>query len=72
MTHRIGPKQRAILRAVADGQELWKLDRRWKLDEKTVNRERCMTLFMRGYIMMTSEWINGYRFVLTDKGRAAL
>lgn len=72
MTHRIGPKQRAILQAIADGQELWRHQRHWEMNGKTVNQERCLTLYFRGYLMGMGIEDSRERFQLTDNGKAAL
>lgn len=77
MTHRIGPNQKAVLRAIRDGAELWWQFPQWRLNGVIVNRDRCSALHLRGFLMGTTvEMLPGedrrQRFELTDKGKAAL
>lgn len=82
MSWHIGPRQYDILRAIRDGQELWKESTsgytpRWRLDGKIASQERCAMLHLRGFLMSDKieDLPNGQwrqRFLLTDKGKAAL
>lgn len=77
MREYIGPQQRRILVAIAGGAELWKSPGNhgysvWRLGDATANREACMALYLRGYFMGMGVEGDKERFVLTDKGRAAL
>lgn len=76
-TEYIGPRQQAILDAMDGGAELWQRPgtngySRFDLDGKAANREACMALFLRGYMMIVEERGRDYRLVLTDKGRRAV
>jgi hypothetical protein len=75
--NRIGPKQRLITDALKAGGELRMLYGEWSLYEASgvwrgVSRERCMGLYVRGFIMHDGETPGGraiYR--LTEKGKQA-
>jgi hypothetical protein len=72
----IGPKQRAIIDALKAGGELRMRYGEWSLYEadgkwSDVNRERCMGLYVQGYIMHTGETPGGRAvYGLTEKGKA--
>ncbi len=76
-TEYIGPRQQAILDAMDGGAELWQRPgsngySRFDLDGKAANREACMALFLRGYMMITDSKSEDFLLVLTDKGRRAV
>lgn len=74
MSNRIGPRQKYILTSMSDGQELlMDNDGYWQLDNHPVDRERCGSLHLRGFIMQGELYASGWRkYDLTDKGKAAL
>jgi hypothetical protein len=76
MADYIGPKQRPIIEAMKDDGWLQNHEGRWSLFRGTVwwrseNRERCMALYVRGFIMADGYQGSGIRYVLTEKGKAA-
>jgi hypothetical protein len=79
MSERIGTKQRPIIDALKAGGVLLNEYGTWSLREKsgpwyTVNRERCMGLYVRGFIMadgVDEARVIRVRYVLTEKGKRA-
>lgn len=70
MNH-IGPKQRPIIEDLKRGYILYQEDGRWYFNYgiRYLNRERCMGLYTRGFIMADGTEDTRTRYVLTDKGR---
>lgn len=71
----IGPRQAALLVAMKRGQRLYQEDGRWYLIgganvKRYQNRERCMGLFVRGFITGSMEETRT-RYTLTVKGEFA-
>lgn len=76
MSERVGPKQRPIIEAMKAGAVLLNEHGTWSLRDKSdrwyvVNRERCMGLYVRGFIMADGEFAGHARYVLTEKGKRA-
>lgn len=67
----IGPKQRPIIEALKAGGVLWML-RTVVSSLYPQNRERCMGLYVRGFIMHDGEVAHGWAiYRITEKGRKA-
>jgi hypothetical protein len=72
----IGPKQRPIIEALKQGAYLTMRYGKWTLCERgknsAANRERCMGLYVRGFIMADGETeFNEAIYRLTEKGKRA-
>lgn len=75
MTDSIGPKQRELIAALQGGAELLQRNGQWRVRHDRgmsyiVNRERCMALYVRGFLMADGETDGATRYTLTTKGRA--
>lgn len=75
MKHRLGRHQKVIIEAMRAGAMLWNYEGRWFLNDDVVNRERCMGLYVYGYIMGGNaedlpdrRWRQ--RYTLTEQGKA--
>lgn len=70
-----GKRQREIIEALKSGAELVQRDGRWRLENGMsyfVDKERCMGLYVRGFIMADGMASNGgFLYKLTEKGKRA-
>jgi hypothetical protein len=78
MSDYIGPKQQALVWSLRRGALLRQENGRWYttdaagLNRRYHNRERCMGLYLRGFLMATNSTPDRHwHYVLTDKGRNA-
>ena len=74
MNSYIGPKQRPIIEALKRGGLLWMRNGKWMLRSfvsiRSQNRERCMGLYLRGFVM--HDTVDGWAiYRLTEKGKRA-
>lgn len=77
MSDYIGPIQQAIVWTLRRGTMLYQEQGRWYttdaagLNRRYLNRERCMGLYTRGFLMSVGMEETRVRYVLTEKGKRA-
>lgn len=75
MSNYIGPKQREIIAVLKQGAELVQDLGRWRIRHDMgksyfVNRERCVGLYVRGFLMSDGlASSGGFLYRLTEKGK---